>query len=98
LGPTPDVGIPGTPPDQQEADGVEAALGGGQDVKSNVRPSGLRSPSFAESLLDSVAKTGASERATRRSRTGDLLITNRDQGETESNQDEPSPQKTEDSD
>jgi len=91
------VGTPGTPPDQQEADGVEAALGGGQDVKSDVT---LRacSPSFAESLLDSVAKTGASERATRRSRTGDLLITNGPQGETEQNQEELSQQKTEDSD
>jgi hypothetical protein len=36
--------------------------------------------------------------ATRRSRTGDLLITKPDQGKTESNQDELSRQETEDSD
>jgi len=36
--------------------------------------------------------------ATRRSRTGDLLITKPDQGETEKNQDELSPQKSEASD
>ena len=42
----------------------------------NVKPSDLTEPAFSEALLNSVAKAGTSERATRRSRTGDLLITN----------------------
>ena len=62
------------------------------------KPSDLAEPALNEALLDSVAKTGTSKEATRRSRTGDLLLTKPEQGETENNQDEPSPQKTEDSD
>jgi hypothetical protein len=41
---------------------------------------------------------GSISRATRRSRTGDRLITNSDQGETPRHQDELSPRKTEDPD
>ena len=55
---------------------IEAALGGGRKVKPDVKPSDLAAPALSEALLDSIAKTGTSERATRRSRTGDLLITN----------------------
>jgi len=60
------------------------------------------------SLYVSVTLTGATEsqryglpnsvRATRRSRTGDLLITNSGQGETEKSREELSEQKTEDQD
>jgi len=80
----------------QTGDGslLEAALSGGR----NVKPSRLRETGVAAELLDSVVTTRASEQATRRSRTGDLLTTKPEQGETQSNQDELSPQKTEDSD
>jgi hypothetical protein len=62
----------------QTGDGalVEAALGGWRNVKPKVKPSDLAEPALSEALLDSVGKAGTSERATRRSRTGDLLITN----------------------
>jgi len=59
-----------------DGDLLEAALGGGRNVKPDVKPSELADPAFGETLLNSVAKTEASERATRRNRTGDLLITN----------------------
>ena len=63
-------------PQAGDFDLIEAALGGGRKVKPNVKPSDLAEPALSEALLDSIAKTGTSERATRRSRTGDLLITN----------------------
>ena len=63
-------------PQAGDFDLIEAALGGGRKVKPNVKPSDLTDPALNEALLDSIAKTGTSERATRRSRTGDLLITN----------------------
>ena len=62
-------------PQAGDFDLIEAALGGGRKVKPNVKPSDLAEPALNEALLDSVVKTGTSERATRRSRTGDLLIT-----------------------
>ena len=63
-------------PQTGDFDLIEAALGGGRNVKPEVKPSDLAEPALNEALLDSVAKAGTSERATRRSRTGDLLITN----------------------
>ena len=63
-------------PQAGDFDLIEAALGGGRNVKPEVKPSDLVEPALSEALLDSVAKAGTSERATRRSRTGDLLITN----------------------
>ena len=63
-------------PQAGDFDLIEAALGGGRKVKPDVKPSELVDPAFGETLLDSVAKTGGSGRATRRNRTGDLLITN----------------------
>ena len=63
-------------PQAGDFDLIEAALGGGRNVKPEVKPSDLAQPVLSEALLESVAKAGTSERATRRSRTGDLLITN----------------------
>ena len=63
-------------PQAGDFDLIEAALGGGRKVKPNVKPSDLADPALSGALRDSIAKTGTSERATRWSRTGDLLITN----------------------
>jgi len=57
-------------PQAGDFDLIEAALGGGRKVKPNVKPSDLAGPALNEALLDSIAKTGTSKRATRRSRTG----------------------------
>src|SRR5262245_58339111 len=62
-------------PQAGDYDLIEAALGGGRKVKPDVEPSDLAEPALNEALLDSIAKTGTSEIATRRSRTCDLLIT-----------------------
>ena len=65
-------------------------------MKPNVKPSDLAGPALNEALLDSIAKSGTSERATRRSRTGDLLITNSGQDQTTENEEELSPRKPDD--
>ena len=63
-------------PQAGDFDLIEAALGGGQNVKPHVKPRDVSGAALSEALLDSIGKLGTSERATRRSRTGDLLITN----------------------
>ena len=63
-------------PQAGDFDLIEAALSGGRNVKPNVKPSDVAESALSEALMNSAAKTGASERATRRNRTGDLLITN----------------------
>ena len=83
-------------PQAGDFDLIEAALGGGRKVKPNVKPSDLAEPALSEALLDSRVKTGTSGRATRRSRTGDLLITNSHSDQTEENHEELSPRKIDD--
>ena len=52
----------------------------GETSNLTSKPSGVADPALNEASLDSRAETGTSERATRRSRTGDLLITNGSEG------------------
>ena len=93
---------------------ISVVDGGGKNVgeadsSGDPRPEAARTagePGFVDpplmDLIDlatpMVSPRGPPLPATRRSRTGDLLITNSDQGETPQHRDELSPQKTEDPD
>jgi hypothetical protein len=75
---------------------VEKALAERRNVKPNVKPSARLVPVAKDDRSESAAQLRIYARATHRSRTDDLLITNSDQDQTEENQEELSPRNSDD--